>query len=93
MTKPNLYRFQQLAKRCRDKSEEYLATSKSYTCKSNAELRAGIVKGAAVLKMVANWIDAEVADQKSAKKPAKAVEADKTLPSASSSDTWPNLPT
>lgn len=38
------------------KSDDYLRNAKSYHCRSNAEIRAGLVKGAAVMRMDANKI-------------------------------------
>ena len=52
---------QAIAERCRAKAAEYLTTAKGYNCRHNAELRAGLVKGAAVLNMVAGWLDEEAA--------------------------------
>lgn len=52
-------RMKKIADRCRERAAAYLNTSKSYTCHSDAEKRAGLVKGAAVLEMVARWIDEE----------------------------------
>lgn len=56
--------LQSVIDKCEVKSTEYLRTAKSYNCKSNAELRAGLVKGAAVLRMVSAWLREVVRDDK-----------------------------
>lgn len=48
------------------KSDDYLRNAKSYHCRSNAEIRAGLVKGAAVMRMDANKIQALIDKHKDA---------------------------
>lgn len=48
---------QAVANEMRAKAADYLRNAKSYSCRSNAELRAGLVKGSAVLNMCANMVE------------------------------------
>lgn len=43
------------------KSDDYLRSSKSYTCRSNSDVRAGLVKGAAVMRIDADRIASLIA--------------------------------
>ena len=45
----------------RTKADDYLRAAKGYQCRSNSEVRAGYVKGAAVLRMCADQLDAAYA--------------------------------
>ena len=45
----------------RTKADDYLRSSKAYTCRSNSDVRAGLVKGAAVMRINADRIGAIIA--------------------------------
>jgi len=45
----------------RTKADDYLRSSKAYTCRSNSDVRAGLVKGAAVMRIDADRIGAIIA--------------------------------
>ena len=42
------------------KADDYLRSSKAYTCRSNSDVRAGLVKGAAVMRIDAAKIQAVI---------------------------------
>lgn len=42
------------------KADDYLRNAKSYHCRSNAEIRAGLVKGSAVMRMDAHKVQSVI---------------------------------
>jgi len=42
------------------KADDYLRSSKSYTCRGNSEIRAGMIKGAAVMRVDASKVQAVI---------------------------------
>jgi hypothetical protein len=50
-----------LVEQWRSKAIDYLRTAKSYQCRSQSETRGGLVKGACVLQMCANELEAGLA--------------------------------
>lgn len=62
----------------RGKADDYLRSSKAYTCRSNSDVRAGLVKGAAVFRMDADRIAAIVAKYEVKDAPAVAKVTERT---------------
>ena len=75
---PILADLRALEAEMRGKADDYLRSAKAYTCRSNSDVRAGLVKGAAVFRMDADRIAAIVAKYEVKDAPAVAQVTERT---------------